>query len=76
MEKQIFDWKEFLDSGDDFDMFGGITLKVDVGTWKAGHTFPSEVLAQVMRETGELILSWPNEVEEVYKLHLTVGKRV
>ena len=82
MEKQIFDWKFYEDSSDDFDMFSGITLKVDVGPWKAGHVFPREVFATVMRDTCELILAWPaglidvDEVEETYELHLTVGKRV
>lgn len=76
MEKQIFDWREFLDSGDDFDVFGGVTLKVGVGPWKAGHTFPSEVAVSILRDSGRLVIYWPDETEEMYELHLTVGERV
>lgn len=76
MEKQIFDWKVYEDSGDDFDMFSGITLKVDVGLWKAGHKFHSEVAASMLRDPDLLVLYWPDETEEIYELHLTVGKRV
>lgn len=76
MEKQIFDWETYQDSGDDFNMFSGITLKVDVGPWKAGHQFQSEVAASVFHDSGRLVLYWPDETEETYELHLTVGKQV
>lgn len=73
LDGQLIDWEGWNEEGPFSMQFQGVTLKVDVGEFKAGTKFP---FAFILGETSVLVLIDDNQEEHGFHLNVSVGAKV
>jgi len=73
LEHQLFTWEDWNDEGPMSMQFSNVTLKVPVGDYPAGTTFPH---AFILGEASLLVLVDDEDEEHGFELNVSVGRAV
>lgn len=73
LENQLFTWREWDDNGPMMPQFYNVELLVPIAEFPAGHKFP---VAFFNGDDSNVSFMDENNVEHIYELILTVGKKL